>query len=382
MKRIAVLGGGPAGAFAAERLAHAGLETRLFDEKLAWEKPCGGGLTYKAYHQYPFLIDNHVPKKIVNDTSLAAHDAGAVKMRLTRPLIIYSRRELNQLLLDRAERAGARIEKTRVLEIVRSGDRWQLKTRQGSLEADFCIVATGARNPLRNVGTEWTAGDTMSALGYYVPSSQDHIDLQFLARLEGYIWVFPRCGHLSVGICGKGAPAQALRELLERYMDQKGIAWRGAPFYSHVLPALGSAAWRENRVAGDGWLAVGDAAGLVDPITGEGLYYALRSADLASQVALDESHAPAKKAGAYRELLRRDFAGDLEFSATLARRVFLGRFLFGAIPARMVQFVRRSPRFREVVQDLFAGTQPYIGLRERLLGNLAGTLAEVVLNPG
>ena len=53
MKRVAILGGGPAGAFAAEQLASAGLGVLVFDEKLAWEKPCGGGLTYKAYSQYP-----------------------------------------------------------------------------------------------------------------------------------------------------------------------------------------------------------------------------------------------------------------------------------------------------------------------------------------
>ena len=49
----------------------------------------------------------------------------------------------------------------------------------------------------------------MTALGYYVPGAQDRIDIQFLPKLEGYIWVFPRCGHLSVGICGKGEPAKA-----------------------------------------------------------------------------------------------------------------------------------------------------------------------------
>ena len=65
MKRVAILGGGPAGAFAAEQLASAGLGVVLFDEKLAWEKPCGGGLTHKAYSQYPFLIDNSTPKRLV-----------------------------------------------------------------------------------------------------------------------------------------------------------------------------------------------------------------------------------------------------------------------------------------------------------------------------
>ena len=78
MKTVAVLGGGPAGSFAAERLARAGLKTVVFDEKLAWEKPCGGGLTYKAYNTYPFLIENSTPKKIVTHTSLAAPKAGSL----------------------------------------------------------------------------------------------------------------------------------------------------------------------------------------------------------------------------------------------------------------------------------------------------------------
>lgn len=380
MKRVAVLGGGPAGAFAAERLARAGLDTVVIDEKLAWEKPCGGGLTYKAYHQYPFLIENNTPKKVVTDTYLAAPRAGEVKMGLSRPLVIYSRLDLNRMLLDRAEEAGAQLEKTRVLEINRSGRSWNLKTRHGSLDADFCVVATGARNSLRNVGTEWTAGDTMYALGYYVPSKQDHIDIQFLANLEGYIWVFPRCGHLSVGICGKGEPAQSLRARLERYMDEKGISYKDAQFYGHMLPSLERSGWQKNRVAGEGWLAVGDAGGLVDPITGEGLYYAMRSGDLASQVVLNESQSVAEKAQAYCNLLRRDFAADLEFGATLAKRVFLGRFLFSTVPARMIDFVRRSPRFRVLIEDLFAGTQPYLDLKSRLFKNLNGTLQEVVMN--
>ncbi len=380
MKRVAVLGGGPAGAFAAERLARAGLQTLVFDEKLAWEKPCGGGLTYKAYHQYPFLLENDTPKKLVTDTYLAAPKAGAVKMGLSRPLVIYSRLDLNRMLLDRAEQAGAQLEKTRVLDIARSGRGWMLKTQHGSLDADFCVVATGARNSLRNVGTQWTAADTMYALGYYVPSKQDHIDIQFLANLEGYIWVFPRCGHLSVGICGKGEPAQSLRARLERYMEEKGISNKGAAFYGHMLPSLDPTGWQKNRVAGDGWLAVGDAGGLVDPITGEGLYYAMRSGDLASQVVLNESHSISEKAQAYCNMLRRDFASDLEFGATLAKRVFLGRFLFSTVPARMVGFVRRSPRFRALIEDLFAGTQPYLDLKARLFKNLNGTLQEVVMN--
>jgi flavin-dependent dehydrogenase len=163
-------------------------------------------------------------------------------------------------------------------------------------------------------------------------------------------------------------------------MQEKCISWKDASFYGHVLPSLESASWRRNRVAGDGWLAVGDAAGLVDPITGEGLYYAMRSGDLASQILIGDEHSMEAKALAYRSLIHRDFMADLEFGAMLAKQVFLGRFLFSTVPARMVQFIRRSPRFTALMQDLFAGTQPYLGLKGRLLKNLNGTLHEIVMN--
>jgi geranylgeranyl reductase family protein len=382
MKCVAILGGGPAGAFAAAQLASAGLSVQLFDEKLAWEKPCGGGLTYKAYSQYPFLLDNPIPKREVRETVLAAPNAGEVTLKLDEPLLIYSRIDLNRLLLERAERAGAQIEKARVLSMERTAFGWQLRTSGGTATADFCIVATGARNPLRDVGTQLHAQDTMSALGYYVPGTQARIDIQFLPHLEGYIWVFPRCGHLSVGICGKGEAAGSLRRRLELYMTQHDISWKGATFYSHLLPSLDASSWRGNRVSGDGWMAVGDAAGLVDPITGEGLYYAIRSGDLAARTILEDACAPAGLPAAYRALLRGDFAGDLEFGSRLAKRVFLGRFLLGSVPARMVQFTRRSPRFAAIIQDLFSGKQPYLGLKRRLLRNLNGSLYDIGMSLG
>jgi geranylgeranyl reductase family protein len=378
--KVAILGGGPSGAFAAERLASAGVETVVLDEKLAWEKPCGGGLTWKAYSQYPFLTEDATPRKIVTETVLAAPKSTPVSLKLDNPLLIFSRFDLNNMLLRRAEKAGAAIEKTRVLGAERTGKGWKLRTRNGVLEADRCIVATGARNPFRELGTELTASDAMSALGYYVPCDRERIDIQFLPGLEGYIWVFPRCGHLSVGICGKGETAASLRLRLETYMDEQGLSRKDATFYSHLLPCLETKAWKRNRVAGDGWLAVGDAAGLVDPITGEGLYYAMRSADLAVQSILET---PAETTGtAYRKRLRHDFLGDLELASRLAHRVFHGQFLFGAVTSRMVQFTRLSPRFREVMQDLFEGSQPYLGLKRRLFMNLNRSLLEIVCNLG
>lgn len=364
---------------AAARLASAGLHTILLDEKLAWEKPCGGGLTYKAYTRYPFLIDNDSAKKRVHQTTLSDPRGGKVSMRLRHPLLIYSRYDLNSLLLARAEAAGTQIEKERVLSLDRTSSGWEVKTKCGAIPADYIVVATGARNSLRSVGTEWQASDTMCALGYYVPATRNDILIQFFPGFEGYIWIFPRSNHLSVGICGKGEPSSKMRARLETFMTEHGLSTKDATFYGHMIPALERPSWPRNRVAGEGWIAVGDAAGLVDPVTGEGLYYAIRSGELAADAVLSESCEPRDRHSLYRSALHHDFIEDLTYGAALARRFFLQHFLFSSVPARMIEFMRRSPKMTEIVQDLFAGTQGYCDLKKRLLVNLNGTMLEIFM---
>jgi flavin-dependent dehydrogenase len=301
-------------------------------------------------------------------------------MSLSQPLLVYSRYDLNKMMLERAERAGAQIEKERVTSLEQRDGGWRLGTKSGSIEADFVVVATGAKNPLRDVGTQWTPEDTMVALGYYIPCEQPHIDIQFLDRLEGYIWIFPRAGHLSAGICGRGESAQQLRGRLERYLEEKGIQWKQGQLYAHMLPSLSQPNWKKNRIAGKNWLAVGDAAGLVDPITGEGIYYAVRSSDLAHQVLVKESFDPYALESAYRHSIEDDFLRDLEFGASFAQRLYLGRFLFRSIPSCIVEFMRRSPKLYELMQDIFSGTQDYLSLRNRLFRSLNGTLNEAFMN--
>ena len=222
----------------------------------------------------------------------------------------------------------------------------------------------------------------MSALGYYVPGEQERIDIQFLPHLEGYIWVFPRCGHLSVGICGKGEPAARLRKRLEQLYDASAASrWKGAAFYSHLLPSLETESWKKNRVAGEGWMAVGDAAGLVDPITGEGLYYAIRSADLAARALLDETGelaADATTAACCAAISPPTWNSARAWPSASSTAASCS----ASVPSRMVQFTRRSPRFSAIMQDLFAGKQPYLGLKRRLLRNLNGSLYEIFMSLG
>ncbi|HEY1265592.1 MAG TPA: NAD(P)/FAD-dependent oxidoreductase [Terriglobales bacterium] len=374
LSTIAVIGGGPAGSTAAACLAQAGRKTIVFDEKLAWEKPCGGGITHKALEAWPFLGEAEVERNWILACELTAPSGRQACFHLDQPVAIFSRIVLNALLLERAGAAGAEIVQDRVVELARNGEGWRIKTRRGVYGAGDIIIAAGARNPFRRMlGKPFAPEDLMATAGYYIPGNRARMQIAFLPGLYGYVWIFPRAGHVSAGICGKLAfqSTAELRKRFESELARMGLDFTGAQFYSHVLPALRPSTLRE-PVCGEGWIMAGDAAGFVDPITGEGLYYALRSGELAAQAVL--SHRPAS----YAELVRRDFLPELEAAAGIAGRFYSGHWMGKPVVERMVQFTLHSPSFRDLMRDMFAGAQGYLDLRQRLYRGLPRMLTEAL----
>jgi flavin-dependent dehydrogenase len=372
MKQIAIVGGGLAGALCGERLATAGFQVTIFDERLAWEKPCGGGLTHKAIEAYPFLLDAPHPKKIVRTAELISSAGHRASFEMSHPIVIYARKVLNGLLLDRAEAAGCSTICSRVTRVDTSGDRVTLSLPDQTFISDFVVLAAGARNQLLPETTALKAKDLEVTLGYFVPTQEDIIKVKFLKKFEGYLWSFPRADHLSVGICAKMGQnsSHELREHLDQFVQEEKIPMEGARLYSHVLPSPEAQTIRGRRIMGKNWAMAGDAAACVDPVTGEGLYYALRSGDLLAQ-ALSEGQPQA-----YPEKLRAAFSEDLEFAANLARKLFRGNFVGGAVTTRMVQFLNYSPAFRDLIRDVFSGSQDYRSLKRRLWNQFGITLAE------
>ena len=374
MRDIAIVGGGPAGAMCGERLARAGYGVTIYDEHLAWEKPCGGGLTHKAIRTYPFLLSGPHPKKLIRTVELISSKGNRAHLTLDQPIVIYSRTVLNGLLLERAEAAGCRVVRSRVNQIDTAGDRVRLAIGESRVEADFVVIAAGARNSLLPDTRPLSRSDMEMTLGYFVPAQADGIRVKFLHRFEGYLWSFPRCDHLSVGICGSMAKhtSQELRRHLYAFMADENISREGANFYSHVLPSPQKQTLSARRVVGRNWALVGDAAAWVDPITGEGLYYALRSGDLLAQALI------ADRPSEYPARIRKAFSTDLEFATRIARRFYRGRFLGEAVATRMIQFIERSPTFRVLMSDVFGGSQDYCSLKRRLWAQCGTTLIEVV----
>ena len=372
IRQVAIIGGGPAGTICGERLAREGFAATIYDEHLAWEKPCGGGLTQKAIAAFPFLLSAPRPKKHVSDVELIATDGRRAHFTLDAPIVIYARRVLNALLLDRAREAGCSVVQARVTKLDTSGAGVRLEVGGEWRHFDFAVIAAGARNSLLPDSQTLPPEDLELTLGYFLPREDSRLRIKFVRGLEGYMWSFPREGHLSVGICANMAKhaSRELRELLHRFISGERMSLDGAELYSHILPSPRRETLRKRNVVGPNWALVGDAAAWVDPVTGEGIYYAMRSGQILAEALIDE--APE----AYPARIQSAFRDELERAAKLSPMFYHGRFLGGTVTTRMIAFARHSATFRQMLADVFAGSQSYRTLKARLWGQLGLTLLE------
>lgn len=370
---VIVIGGGPAGSLAAALLAAGGKRVILFDEKLAWEKPCGGGVTHKALQQYPFLAEAQADRAFLEECELISPVGEKVRLHLCHPIAIFSRLSLNGLLLDRARNVGADVRKERVLKIAGAAGDWTVTTSAEQYHAVHIILAAGARTPFRSQFlSPLSAEDLMLTAGYYIPGRGSLVQIQFLKGVSGYIWIFPRPDHFSAGIAARMGEATAsdLRGRLEEWLARHGFAFSGERFYAHILPALRAQTIENLRPCGDGWSMIGDSAGLVDPITGEGLYYALQSAELCARALL------AGRPAQYALDLEREIIPELHLAARISHRFYLGEVFGGSVLEKMIAFTQQSESFRNLMRDLFAGIQGYRDLRSRLYRTLPAMMAE------
>src|SRR5262249_43908425 len=198
----------------------------------------------------------------VDSVKLIASDERSVRLDLPHPIVIYSRRVLNTLLLDRAQQAGCRVHRSHVIAADTTGDKPRYCIDGEWRSADFLVLAAGARNQLLPETRALQRDELEMTQGYFIPQTADSITVKFLPQFEGYIWAFPRNDHLSVGICGSMAAhtSSELKAHLNTFVERSGMSTEDAKFYSHVLPSPRERTLSERPVVGKNWAVVGDAA--------------------------------------------------------------------------------------------------------------------------
>lgn len=366
---VAIVGAGPAGASAAARLASGGAKVALLDGSHPREKPCGGGVTGRALSLLGGAVQD-LAQAVLIESAAFAYRGRAVCLSLHdesagQRLAVSSRRTFDGHLVERARGAGVVLLETRVTNVERADRRWRLATRDGEpVDARWVIGADGPASLVRRrVSTAFDRADLSIAAGYYVHgATSTRIDIAFLEDPSGYLWSFPRPDHLAVGACAQAdeATAAGLMKLSAGWIDAN-VDGGTRERYSWPIPSLRPETVESQRPAGDGWFLAGDAAGLVDPITREGIFFALTSGLHAAESIL---YAP-DPASAYTERLRDTIYAELLLAARLKARFYRPGFM-----ALLISALQRSSRIRSVMSDLVAGEQPYHSLRRRLLATL------------
>jgi flavin-dependent dehydrogenase len=404
---VLIVGAGPAGSFAAERLARGGARVALLDGRPPGEpKACGGGVTSKALKAWPHLVE--AVGRTIDELDLYSPSGKRLHLKLDEPFAVYSRIAFDTFLRERARDAGAQVfaEKVSARGFTQTDAGWVVQTQSGAeFRCKWLVGADGANSAIaKKLAGLLPPAEMEVAFGYRAPLPDDGnaaTVVAFLPKWVGYAWAFPRPDHISFGIATTqdAFDHEALDKLLwdfmvsyyERYRtgsasdrvkphsrDAAMSLWKksqdadsseakqirselkkSAERYAARIPGLEPRTWDTRHACGEQWALLGDAAGFADPVTGEGIYYALRSAELFAETYL--AGAPLE----YEQRWRADFGRELQ-RASQMRRKFYGNFWGAPFTERMIHFARGHRGIRKVLGQLVAGDQGYTDLKKKL----------------
>lgn len=322
---LIVVGAGPAGTMAAYHAARLGIKVTILDRAPGGRsKPCAGGLSTKALAQLPFSVAH-----------IVQHATGSIRLGLgagpARPVQapgllcgFVVRHEFDALLLQQARRAGASyqlIDGIKGLSLAPDHVQLDLGDRR-SLTAPYVIAADGANSQIRRLADPQGALRRGFALEGTVPRSclrdAPEMELNFGCLPFGYGWIFPKRDHVNVGIYTSRSTVGLGKNLLRDYARAK----LGTADVQHIMGFPLGFGGKSYRPAHERLLLAGDAAGMVEPLLGEGIYNALRSGELAGRAVADALGQGLSARGAYdaglrsirRDLRRADLVSELFYA--------------------------------------------------------------------
>jgi len=283
---IAIIGAGPAGSMLAYKLASSGNRVRLYDHRAPWEKPCGGMLSAGTIKANPEL--KHYPYPWGRCQAMVHISPGNDRIRLPAktPNHVVSRIELNRFLLGMAKNSGAQFIQKKVLNVSQNQEEWTIELDNDRQKADIIVGADGVSSIIRKITVgKFSRAHLSLTCGYLLKGVPDDQYIAKFLDIEGYIWVYSRADHASAGIGASlgSVSGKDLFKKLDHFLEENYSGFKALEKYAALIPTVSDENFFDRPCCGENWLLIGDAAGHVDPLVGEGIYYAFESAKAAAQ---------------------------------------------------------------------------------------------------
>ena len=361
---VIIVGAGPAGSTTARECAERGLTVLLLDKaEFPRDKPCGGGVTVRASELLPFDI-SPVTDRVIDGMHLSTRQSNGFARRYPRDLVYLTQREnLDAFLVEKATAAGAVLREKAVLRSVEVGsDDITVRTQDQVFLGRVLVGADGANGVTSKMaglnislvqGIALEANVTPLSGNSSFPEEWEHtFGLDIGSAPGGYGWIFPKSDHLNIGIGSWKHYGPSLRNRLESLAKYYGFEASSVqrPKGHHLPVRNPGSALAEGNV-----LLVGDAAGLLDPLTGEGIHAGIWSGISAAKHIQDYISGATSDLSGYREEVELELLPDLEVSRRFHE-------VFHLTPSLYTKLEKVTARLWSLICRLMRGEQTYVGV--------------------
>ena len=371
---VAIIGGGPAGSLVGYYLGREGYRVTLIDkEKNPGSRVSAGGLPVRIAEILPFDISPIIEKRI-SEVTLTFRLEGRYWRFSPKPLLYtVSRERFNGLMLQKATDAGVVFSGGRKIERLRlEGNNWCIGTGDEVVKASVLVGADGVNS-------------TVAKALHLTPASHFHIGIQhevpiqllknprypeYLERgmvldwgpfEDSYSWIIPRNETASVGIQGPNEMGKELKEYLDHFLRHYGVSPKGLEVMGELMPHR----IEETPITGERVLLIGDAAGLVNFWTGQGIFFAIKSARFAAVIINAFLKGEAPSLDGYEFAVNREITREIRASYQFSRA-------FHRLSGTIFKLIRKYDYPWDTLCQLMRGDKSYSDVLKRFRPGIFG----------